>query len=161
MCPVNISRTMPSGQRMKLTCCGALKAAGTNFGVVISVTFKACAAMTYLVRQWVTPLGDRLEARRRLADFDNILARQLPRDISANAYLYWHSNRLHLGISVSQSFAAGQGTSPPTSTPSAMTTLLGPEYSRKYVDAIGLYDTEIYMSTIHGGHGGGKTSSFK
>ncbi len=139
----------------------ALKGAGTNFGVVISVTFKACAAMTYLVRQWVIPLGDRSEAQRRLAHFDSILARQLPRDSSANAYLYWHSNRLHLGISVSQSLAAGKGTYPPTSTPSAMTTLLGPEYSSKYVDAIGLYYTEMYMSTIHGGHGGGKTSSFK
>ena len=28
----------------------AIKGAGTNFGIVISVTFKACAAPTYSVR---------------------------------------------------------------------------------------------------------------
>lgn len=139
----------------------ALKGAGTNFGIVINVTFKACAAMTYLVRQWVTPLGDRLEAQQRLADFNNTFASQLPDDTAADAYLYWHSNRLHVGISVLQSFVPGQDASLPTGTPSAMTTFLGPEDSSKSVDAIGLFDTEIYMSSMHGGHGGGKTSSFK
>ncbi|KAL1626703.1 hypothetical protein SLS54_002866 [Diplodia seriata] len=37
----------------------------------------------------------------------------------------------------------------------------GPEASRKTVDSVGLFDAEMYMSGMHGGHGGGKTSSFK
>lgn len=36
----------------------AIKGAGTNFGIVISVTFKAYTAPTYLTRNWVIPLGD-------------------------------------------------------------------------------------------------------
>jgi hypothetical protein len=34
----------------------AIKGAGTNFGMVISITFKAYTAPTYSVRNWVVPL---------------------------------------------------------------------------------------------------------
>lgn len=46
----------------------------------------------------------------------------------------------------------------PTTGPS---TILGPEDNVKLVDGVGLFETEMYMSGMHGGHGGGKTSSFK
>ena len=67
----------------------AIKGAGTNFGIVVSVTFKAHAAPTYWTRNWVVPLSDNHEARRKLSDFDKIFARKLPRNCSADAYLYW------------------------------------------------------------------------
>jgi hypothetical protein len=38
---------------------------------------------------------------------------------------------------------------------------LGPEDNFKVVDSLGLFETEMYMSGMHGGHAGGKTSSFK
>jgi adenine phosphoribosyltransferase len=38
---------------------------------------------------------------------------------------------------------------------------LGPANSIKLVDGVGLFDCEMYMSGMHGGHGSGKTSSFK
>jgi hypothetical protein len=37
----------------------------------------------------------------------------------------------------------------------------GPEDDFKAVDGVGLFETEMYVSGMHGGHGGGKTSSFK
>ena len=40
-------------------------------------------------------------------------------------------------------------------------TFLGPEDNSKTVDGVGVFETEMYMSGMHGGHGGGKTSSFK
>jgi hypothetical protein len=66
----------------------AMKGAGTNFGIVISVTFKTYAAPTYLTRNWVISLSNNLEARLRLSDFDKLVARKLPRNCFANAYLY-------------------------------------------------------------------------
>ncbi|KAM3553728.1 hypothetical protein ARSEF4850_006785, partial [Beauveria asiatica] len=138
----------------------ALKGAGTNFGVVTSVVFKACPAMVYSVRQWVTALSGRQEAQQRLVDID-ALARELPRQSSADAYLYCDSEGLHVAISMSECAIAGRDTESFASSSSSMTAFLGPENSRKTVDAIGLYDTEMYISCMHGGHGGGKTSSFK
>ncbi|KAJ8127876.1 hypothetical protein O1611_g5763 [Lasiodiplodia mahajangana] len=76
----------------------ALKGAGTNFGIVVSVTFKASAALNYLTRNWVFPLRDRLAAQRKLDDFDKLVARELPRDCSSDAYLYCEDNQLRLGV---------------------------------------------------------------
>ncbi|KAN0098189.1 hypothetical protein V8E51_013852 [Hyaloscypha variabilis] len=134
----------------------AMKGAGTNFGIVISVTFKAFAAPTYSIRNWVVPLSDNLEARLRLSDFDNV-ASKLPRNASADAYLYWDNDQLHLGVTMFES-SMSRLTS---ETPTPIGTILGPEDNFKAVDSVGLFDTEMYMSGMHGGHGGGKTSSFK
>lgn len=40
--------------------------------------------------------------------------------------------------------------------PLSLRTLLGPESSIEIVDSVGLFDTEMYMSGLHGGHAGGK-----
>lgn len=39
--------------------------------------------------------------------------------------------------------------------------ILGSEGPSKVVDGVGLFETEMYVSGMHDGHGGGKTSSFK
>jgi len=141
----------------------AIKGAGTNVGIVISVTFKAYAAPTYSIRNWIVPLSDDLEARRlTLGDFDKFIARDLPRNRSADAYLYWDTGQLHLGVNMFEA-STTPSTRPtfetPTSTP--IREIFGPEDSLKAVDGIGVFETEMYMSGMHGGHGGGKTSSFK
>ena len=56
----------------------AIKGAGTNFGILVSVTFKSYKAPTYLTRDWVVPLSGKLEARLKLSDFDRLVARKLP-----------------------------------------------------------------------------------
>lgn len=42
-----------------------------------------------------------------------------------------------------------------------LSTILGPVDDFKVVDGIGLFETEMYISGMHSGHGGGKTSSLK
>jgi hypothetical protein len=126
---------------------------------VVSVTFKAYAAPTYLTRNWVVPLNDNLEARLRLSDFDKLVARKLPRNCSADAYLYWDAGQLHLGVTMFESSTTRLTFATPTPTP--VGTIWGPEDDFKAVDGVGLFETEMYVSGMHGGHCGGKTSSFK
>jgi adenine phosphoribosyltransferase len=137
----------------------AIKGAGTNFSIVISVTFKSYAAPTYSIRDWVVPLRDNLEARLRLSDFDKLVARKLPQNRSADAYLYWDAGQLHLGVTLFESSATRLTVATPTLTP--VSAIWGPEDDFKVVDGVGLFETEMYVSGMHGGHGGGKTSSFK
>jgi hypothetical protein len=54
-----------------------MKGARTNFGIIVSVTFKSYAAPTYLTRNWVVLLSDN-KARLRLSDFDKFVAKKLP-----------------------------------------------------------------------------------
>ncbi|KAK7966285.1 uncharacterized protein PG986_000562 [Apiospora aurea] len=102
----------------------AIKGAGTNFGVVLSVTLRAFAAPNYSVRDWKVPLDEDPEAAYLLRKFDEA-AKELPLNWSADAYLYGEADKMYLG------------------------------------DGIGLFETEMYRSGMHGGHIGGKTSLFK
>ena len=45
--------------------------------------------------------------------------------------------------------------------PTPVGVIWGPEDDFKAVDGVGLFETEMYVSGMHGGYGGGKTSSFK
>ena len=139
----------------------ALKGAGTNFSIVVSVTFKSCAAPTYLTRNWVVPLSDKLEARLRLSDFDKLVARKLHRNCSADAYLYWDAGQLHLGVTVFESSTTRPPFAIPTPTPTPVGAIWGLEDNVKVADGVSVFETEMYVSGMHGGHGGGKTSSFK
>jgi adenine phosphoribosyltransferase len=139
----------------------AMKGAGTNFGIVVSVTFKVYAAPTYSIRNWFVPLSDNLEARLRLSNFDEFVARKLPRNCSADAYLYWDTNRLHLGVTMFESSTTRLTFETATPAPTPVDTILGREDNFMAVDGVGLFETEMYMARMHGGHGGGKTSSFK
>ncbi|KAF1933786.1 uncharacterized protein M421DRAFT_52653 [Didymella exigua CBS 183.55] len=137
----------------------SIKGAGTNCGIVVSVTFKAYKAPLYVVHNWATPLSNGLEAQLKLRQFDELVARKSERNTSADAYLYWDNGQLHLGVSVVQSITAKSIDVNPTCV--AATTILGPESSVATVDGVELFETELYVSSMHGGHGGGKTSSFK
>ncbi|KAK4693499.1 adenine phosphoribosyltransferase, partial [Lecanoromycetidae sp. Uapishka_2] len=137
----------------------AIKGAGTNFGIVVSVTFKSYAAPTYLIRKWVVPLSDNLEARLKLSDFDKVVAKELHWNCSANAYLYWDAGHLHLGVTMFESSTTSLTFAEPT--PTLVDAILGLEDDVRVVDDLGLFKTEMYVSGMHGGHGGGKTSSFK
>jgi adenine phosphoribosyltransferase len=134
----------------------ALKGAGTNFGITVKVTFKAHPAPTYSIQNWVLPLSDELEAQKKLSEFDKFVATGLPRNCSADAYLYWDAGQLRLGVTTMESS--------PDFTFAIPTTIGAPwgmKAESKFVDGVGLFDTEMYVSRMHGGHSGGKTSSFK
>lgn len=81
----------------------ALRGAGNNFGIVISVTLKDCAAPRYTVRNWIIPLSDNDEGRLKLNEFDKLIARQLPTHCSADAYLYCEEEKLYLGVMMFES----------------------------------------------------------
>jgi adenine phosphoribosyltransferase len=139
----------------------ALKGAGTSFGIVVSVTFRAYTAPTYVVRNWVVPLSGSLEAQLKLSRFEALIASKLNRDCSADVYLYWDAGQLHLGVTMIRTTTTVPVSADcPFST--IMSSVLEAEGSdAKIVDGVGLFETEMYVSAMHGGHGGGKTSSFK
>jgi adenine phosphoribosyltransferase len=139
----------------------AIRGAGTNFGIVVSIVFKAYPAPTYSVRNWIVPLDDKLEARRKLSDFEELIARKLPRKRSADAYMYSIEGKLHLGVTMIESSATQLVSAEATPIPIPVGAILGPERSVKTVDGVDLFETEMYISGMHGEHGGGRTSSFK
>ncbi|KAI0812081.1 hypothetical protein GGR55DRAFT_703960 [Xylaria sp. FL0064] len=136
----------------------AIKGAGTNFGIVIGVTFKTFASQNFLTRKAVFQLENSRDARSKLKSFDKS-TKGLPRDSSADAYLYWEAGSLRLGVTMFDS--APEGGRELTAKLSQNTLSLGPLKDPKFVDCVGLFEEEMYMSGMHGGHGGGKTSAFK
>jgi adenine phosphoribosyltransferase len=134
----------------------ALKGAGTNIGIVLSVTFRTFPAGSYLVRDWVIPVNGPLEAQSRLSHIAR-LTDKMPRHCSADAYLHWESGELQLGVTAFEYLSAELSLSMPRS----LIDSLGPAASIQTVDCVGLFDCEMYISRMHGGHGSGKTSSFK
>jgi adenine phosphoribosyltransferase len=126
----------------------AIKGAGTNFGIVLSVTFKAYAAPTFWTRNWFIPLSDGHEIRHMLSDFDSLITGKLPQNCSADGYLYWDTGKLHLGVTMFEASTTGTRT-------------FGPENTARAVDSVGLFEAEMYLSEMHGAHAKIKTSSFK
>ncbi|ETS80722.1 hypothetical protein PFICI_08251 [Pestalotiopsis fici W106-1] len=135
----------------------AIKGAGTNFGVVTSVTLKAQPARNFLVRNWKVPVPNMANPVVFLADFDKQIAQKLGRDSSVDAYIFGDEGMLLVGVTLYQSFLAGSETPDHID----LEKVLGPEECVKIVDSVDVFDTEMYISGMHGGHGGGKTSSFK
>lgn len=142
----------------------ALRGAGTNFGIVVGLALKACASPTYAVRSWAVPLRNGSDdGRQKLHAFDKLVASVLPRTSSSDAYLYGSGNGdgLCLGVTLFETSAAGAGSQHGSAHTSVLAAVLGPETSVQRVDDMGVFETDMYMSGFHGGHGGGKTSSFK
>ena len=125
------------------------------------MTFKSYAAPTYLTRNWVVSLSNNLEAQLKLSEFDKLVARKLYWNCSADAYLYWDAGQLHLGVTMFESSTTRSTFPTPTPTPTPISAIWGLEDDLKAVDGVSLFETEMYLSGLHGGHGGGKTSSFK
>lgn len=138
----------------------ALQGAGTNCGIVISVTFKTYPAPIYVVRSRVESMTNIAEAQRKLRHFDEKLAGILPRTCSADAYLYGVNEKLMLGVTTFETGPSEPGSERPNGQ-SPTAALMGEEASTRTVDGVGLFDCDMYMTEMHGGHGGGKTSSFK
>ncbi|KAF5234697.1 hypothetical protein FANTH_12049 [Fusarium anthophilum] len=125
----------------------ALKGAGTNFGIVISVTFKSYTSQKFSVCDYHWPNGH--NAEKTLRNLSRDVSSKYPDCISSDFYLYCEGGKICCGMTnfscslegVLQDLSAG----PPPKT----------------VDAIELFDTEAYVSKMHQGHGGSKTSAFK
>ncbi|KAJ5355425.1 uncharacterized protein N7496_012637 [Penicillium cataractarum] len=134
----------------------AIKGAGTNFGIVVSVVFKAYPATTHGVRNWVIPLMNDNDARFKINYYDLYAAQRLPANCSVDMFIYQEEDQMRLGVTLFENPTAE--VNPMTAT---IRTVLGSERSFKAVDDMGLFETDMYMSEMHGGHGGNKMSSFK
>nr|POF15449.1 adenine phosphoribosyltransferase [Quercus suber] len=138
----------------------AMKGAGTNFGIVVNVTLQAYAAPTYSVRSWAVPLSNGIEARSQLSAFDDdLIADSIAQNTSGDVYLYCDGGKFFIGVTMYDVCATklnsgATGVIVPSNLPVS-------EIDHKIVDSVGLFDTEMYMAAMHGGHAGGKTSSFK
>ncbi|KAI9651786.1 MAG: hypothetical protein M1829_002445 [Trizodia sp. TS-e1964] len=139
----------------------AIKGAGNNFGIVISVTFEAFAARTYFIWDWVILLSNNLEARLKITEFDELVANKLLGSQSADAYLFYNDEQLKLGVTLFESTPTSPAIEVPSSLSTAIISILGPEDSFKIADGLGLFETEMYISRMQGRHSHGKTSSFK
>ncbi|KAH7371933.1 hypothetical protein BKA66DRAFT_468882 [Pyrenochaeta sp. MPI-SDFR-AT-0127] len=137
----------------------ALKGAGTNFGIVVSVTFKTFPAPSYLSRTWSFPLKDKDEGRLKLRETDELIATKLQRDHSIEAYLYWDVDQLHMVVTMFETSTTKFNATTPLI--ASIDAIWGPEARREIKDGMSLFEAEIYMSSMHGGHGGGRTSAFK
>ena len=73
----------------------------------------------------------------------------------------WNVGQLHLGVTLIHSRTAGVSWETFNHVAAHLSAVLGPDDSSRVVNGVGLFETEMYISGMHGGHGGGKTSSFK
>lgn len=153
---IPVGATRPKNEKDLLW---AIKGAGSNFGIVINVVFKTYAAPKYWVRTWAIPLTSNIQRKLQLSKFYDVV-KKLPRDSSADAYLYWDNGNFQLGVTLFTSSTTGLESKQEKSMHAVLSTVLGPESDVKIVDTVGLFEAEMYVS-MHGGHGGGKTSSFK
>jgi adenine phosphoribosyltransferase len=138
-----------------------LKGAGTNLGVVISVTFQASKAPMYAYRNWIVALDNPMDALTKLKLFDKRIAGKLPKYCSADAYLFCEEEKLKLGVTVFEASTTNHASAEPTVSAEDLLEMLGPGGPSKIINSVGLFQAEMYMSGMHGGHVGGKTSSFK
>ncbi|KAF4958337.1 hypothetical protein FGADI_2503 [Fusarium gaditjirri] len=125
----------------------ALKGAGTNFGIVISVTFKCFTAQMFSVCNYWQPGGQKAE--EALTKVSHNVSSQYPHHVSSDFYLYCEYGQMRCGITTF--LCSLEGVSQDSSMGVPLET----------VNAIELFDKEMYISKMHDGHGGGKTSAFK
>ncbi|KAJ5949345.1 hypothetical protein N7454_000929 [Penicillium verhagenii] len=139
----------------------AIKGAGTNFGIVMSVVFKVFAALTFETRSWTISLEHEWDARSVLNQFYSDVALQLPRNHSADAYLYWDMGKLLFGITMFEAYVPGEPRTSPDNPYCLKAKSLESLGRPNTMNSVDLFEAEMYMSEMHGGHGGGKTSAFK
>jgi hypothetical protein len=137
----------------------AIKGAGTNFGIIVSVVFKAHVATMVFTQDWIVPLGDHEYARHKLQEFGQLASTQFDHDCSADAYLYAEDGEIRLGITTFQPSIPGDVSHGPSR--DRLDTAWGTPNVSDPMHGVKLFDAEMYVSGMHGGHAGGKTSSFK
>lgn len=117
----------------------------------------------YAVRSWAVPVRNESDdGRQKLDTFDKLVASVLPQTSSSDAYLYGSGNGngdgLCLGVTLFETSEAGPDSQHGSAHASVLAAVLGAETIVLRVNDIGVFETDMYMSRMHGGHGGGKTS---
>ncbi|KAF2014458.1 hypothetical protein BU24DRAFT_423394 [Aaosphaeria arxii CBS 175.79] len=140
----------------------AIRGAGSNVGIVLNVVFRAHEALTFEIRHWSSSLSNNEKTRLRLSEVEKSVDVAVPGNLSVDAFLYHDDGQLQICASLYQCYPPGSLHQPNLHIPTQFRQdTWNLDDKVKGVDGIGLFDTELYISTMHGGHGGGKTSSFK
>ncbi|KAF2669436.1 hypothetical protein BT63DRAFT_260991 [Microthyrium microscopicum] len=136
----------------------AIKGAGTNFGIVVTVIFKTDAAATYAIRNWARPLeeyvGDDIDHFSQSATW-------VPQQCSMDGYLYMDAGKLHLGISLIEYSTTNLDFEESERYAGNMSISWKSKPNLKIADGLKMFESEMHMTSLHGGHASGKTSSFK
>lgn len=107
-----------------------------------------------------------IQGKSQINDFNELIAKKLPKNCSVDAYIFWDEDKLHLGMTVLKSFTDGVASEEWNQTmmtmPINVNVCLNPgATTSKKVDNLGLFETEIYVSGTHGANTGYKTFTFK
>lgn len=138
----------------------AIKGAGSNFGIIISVTFSLHPQMAFLTQYSSTECPDKMSAKIKLRDFVDS-AKELQNNCSADAFLYWDTDRLHIGRAL---FEASASTfQNVVETPQWMSDITEYEVTPtiRPLDNVGLFANEAFMGGLQHVPENQKTSSFK
>lgn len=131
----------------------AVKGAGTNVGIVVGVVFRGFPASKYSIWKSVTTLNSTSDLHSQLIGVNQYITNTQSQSTSLDLYLYSEEGQLSFGMTMFQSEAIN--INPITlGLPGNWTLTIG------NVDGVGLFEADMYIS-MHGGHAGGKTSSFK
>ncbi|KAJ6780546.1 hypothetical protein PWT90_06634 [Aphanocladium album] len=135
----------------------ALKGGGTSLGIVTHVVFKTFPATMTSVRSWTYVTKSQSDVFDQLSLFEDSIAKKLPRRCSSDLYLQHGGEQLLLG----GTFFEHQTNQTKTSTSWPTNDLIAMKTDWHDEDAVGLFNADLYMTSINGGHKPGKTSSFK
>ncbi|KAK4160291.1 adenine phosphoribosyltransferase [Cladorrhinum sp. PSN259] len=143
----------------------AMKGAGTNFGIVVMVTLKAFTAHPFMVATKANTFNTPTNTSQNLSTWfqktSGYLSRR-DRSFSTGTFLYAeNTDRICYGINTFIEDGPCVTISTQQEIPFSLRDMMGWGVEAELVDAMALFDKEMYMSTMHGGHGGGKTSAFK
>lgn len=154
----------------------ALKGAGTNFGVIISLTFRASPAATFSSLTWALslpavpfgPSGDNGRLEGLLASFEKLSFTVHPRNFAAECFLYFYNGGLRMGWATFDSYF-DDATPSSTTTAAATDTHLPAnespgtqaEEQEPNVTGLEIFQAEKAIRLLHYSMCGNKTSSFK
>ncbi|KAJ5720724.1 uncharacterized protein N7483_008658 [Penicillium malachiteum] len=143
----------------------AMKGAGSSFGIVLSVTFRASPAPIYRIQRWYVKFEQLDEAKdfdEVAARFQNFLSQTHPKRHSEDAYLYSSLDCLNLAVTRIETTDAGSyfnpimpGLRPECMVPGAI------QSSIEIVDGVGLFEIEKHMAELQNDQAPGKISAFK
>lgn len=135
----------------------AIQGTGTNFGIVTSFTFQAFPSKTWYTRNRMIELGEESEIENGPKAIELYAIQHLSIGGSADVCLYSENGQLRVGLTTYE-LSDTLRSDPDFKMSQALIEKPVEIASR---NDTGIFQRDMYVSTMHGGHGGGKTYSFK
>ncbi|CAI6336791.1 unnamed protein product [Periconia digitata] len=137
----------------------AIQGAGTNFGVVISVTMMVVEVPLFKTLDWITSSASQEEIATKIREYEDLTPTAKFAAFSADAYLFMEGDQLKLGVTLICTDQSVHASS--QDVVNTMRDIFGDEKSITDQTEENLLRSATFMSTFHDGHDGGKKSAFK